>query len=206
MKRVKIYQNGKALSPSRVKAIIRKELHLSKRGYEKYYDITRNKLRNYERATGAKPQSTLQFLYNRANYKIKARADRVKYEKSYKARYIESFTSRSSGKSGYGKLEKERIFAKTEKHIQKTMGEFIKDNPNAKLIYEELKDNPISALQALKAYADTRKDYQTDVSGKVKKTDKAVFGGTGGTNNDYDDDALYDILNEYGGGSYRGIE
>jgi len=198
MKRTVIYRNGKPLSQTKVVAYIRKELRLSKNAYNKYYDITRNKLRNYERVTGAPKQSVTQFLYNRARFKARARSEGLTYTKSYKARFIEKFTSRSTGKVSYGKLELQRINKETERYTKKIYGDFIKKNDYAQKLVKEIKD-PKQRLKALNEYASRRKDLALERKGEVRLSQPFEKGRRGGTNEEYDEQAYNDILEKYGG-------
>lgn len=213
IERVKIRKNGKLLTQTQVASIIRKELHLSKNKYQKLYDITRNKLRNYERITGAKPQSTLKFLYNRATFKQRLRYENnslvklgekpLRYRRSFKAQFIESFTSKSTGRTTYTQKELEHINYITEKHINKVYGDLIEKNEYAKKIVEKFKD-PVQRLKALNSYTEKRNNGKVPVkSDRRGRKTEVPFGSneTVGTNGNNDKQYYDDVIKEHGGSS-----
>jgi len=201
MERFEVYRNGKKLTNRQVRKYIRKELHISSKRYKKYYDIMRNKLRNYEKATGSKPQSVTQFLYNRAKYKAKARYEGFKYIKSSKAKLIESFSSRSSGKTSYGLREQANVNKLLDNYTKRVYNPLIKTNKYARRIYETIKDFK-ERLKALSEFATNRRDVVEQQNGTLTFQEDIIFGTMGQSSDGKEDEKIYnDIVTKYGGTS-----
>lgn len=198
------------LIPSTYKQIrtkIQKELGLTKRQYQKVYDVTRNKLRHYERVTGANKQSALSYLYHKASSIEAHRRSGVRYVQSNKSKFIESFSSRSSGikTEGITKDERKLLFS----HIEKTFGSgrthsgLVYQNEYAKRIAENIKD-PQKRLQALTEYANRRRDLiKEDKHGAIKQNEKRIpftNDGRSDTSGSYDEEAYNETMEKYGGG------
>lgn len=199
-----IIKNGKLLTTRQIQREIRQGLHLTKSQFNKYYDITRNKLRNFERTTGAKKQSVLKFLYLRVRYKEKARREGFKYIISNKARYIEKFTSVSSGKKDYVLTDK--LKEDTTNYIKNVYGSketgtgLIAKNEYAQKIMERFKGDPVKQLKALNEFANRRNDLIKQTADGQVDANPVQKGREGGTNTDYDEEAYNDAIDKYGGG------
>lgn len=149
-----ITKKGKLLTTQEVRKVIMKGFNLkSRRAYEKFYDIFRNKLRAYERYTGAKRQSVQEYLYKQAVTKMR---EGKKYRPSLKTQRIMRFTSVSSGKKGEQYFKSQRVLEKlapdTRKSVLKQFGGLIAKNDQAKYLYDHIKD-PRKLEKALTEYA-----------------------------------------------------
>lgn len=185
-------------------ATIRKGLGLSKRQYEKYYDITRNKLRHYERVTGAKKQSALQYLYYKARTKENYAKSGKEYSQSIKSKFIESFSSRSSGitSTNIKKEDRQLIYKYTRDIFGTKRGErgLVGQNKYAQQIVKNIKD-PQKRLQALTEFANRRRTLvKMDADKRLLSKDRLPFSSdrSGSPENEYDEDAFNEIMELYG--------
>lgn len=150
---------------------------LTKRGLEKEYDKTRNKLRHYERVTGAKKQNPYAYLY----YKGEAqRRYGKKYTPSNKARYIESFSSRSSGIKSTDVSERtERITTETIKNIYGTYDDkggtgLLATNKGARALFRKYEGDPVKQLQALNMYASLRSKELKAIKHRIRNGEEVT--------------------------------
>lgn len=167
------YSNGQKIKMTNkeVKQYIMKQNKWTSEQYNKQYDIIRNKLRayeSYERASGKKvqTQSVQSLLYKEARAK---KREGVNYKPSIKMQRIRSFTSVSSGKKGQEALThakyKARRTATYEDATYKQFSGLINNNPQAKFIYDSIKD-PVQREKALS-------DYANMVKAKINEQDEA---------------------------------
>lgn len=145
--------------------------------YNKYYDISRNKLRAYERYMKSKgspiqEQSVLEFLYKEARAMKREGAN---YTPSARMQTIKGFSSISSGKAGTKALQGQRYQNRASQLItNETYRKFkglIDANDKARALYEALIDEPVKQLQ-------TMIDFATRMHAELG-TDKgeAIFSG-----------------------------
>lgn len=175
-----------------VKQYIMKQNKWTSEQYNKQYDILRNKLRafeSYERASGKKvqAQSVQSLLFKEAKAK---KREGVNYKPSIKMQRIRSFTSVSSGKAGQkaltGKRYMQRRTALYEDATYKQFMGFIDNNPQAKFIYESVKD-PIKREQALSDYAANVK-AKINEQDEVEENEAIPYGETYGSDTAFDFD------------------
>jgi len=179
-----------------VKAYIMKTNKWTTEQYNKKYDILRNKLRSYEayeKASGraVKPQSVQSLLFKEAKAKQRLGSD---YTPSIKMQRIRSFTSVSSGRAGQralqGRLYQQRRASTYEDATFKQFRGLVENNPQAKLIYDAIKD-PVKREKALT-------DFANKLHAKINEQDEVVeseaipFGETYGS-----DDAIDFDMEEY---------
>lgn len=182
---------------------------LTTKDYNKLYDITRNKLRQFERITGNQKQSPLQFLYYKARYKENMIKSGQRYKQSYKSSFIDKLTSRSSGYKGeLSKQEKSLVYKYTrdifgtKRSTQIIEGEKIKyglvaQNKYAQMIYDKYRNDPVKRLKALTEFANRRRALiKLDPDKKYVKKDALPFSSdtSGSPSNEYDKEAYNDIL------------
>ena len=175
-----------------VKQYIMKQNKWTSDQYNKQYDILRNKLRayeSYERASGKKvqTQSVQSLLYKEAKAK---KREGVNYKPSIKMQRIRSFTSVSSGKKGREALTHERYRARRtatyEDATYKQFGGFIEANPQAKFIYESVKD-PVKREKALSDYANKVK-AKINEQDEVEENEAIPYGEVYGSDTQFDFD------------------
>ncbi len=189
----KIKNGQKVKMTSReVKQYIMKQNKWTSEQYNKQYDILRNKLRafeSYERMSGkdVQTQSVQSLLFKEAKAKKREGAN---YKPSIKMQRIRSFTSVSSGKAGQkaltGKRYMQRRTASYEDATYKQFSGFIDNNPQAKFIYESIKD-PIKREQALIAYAEKVK-ARINEQDEVEEAEAIPYGETYGSDTAFDFD------------------
>lgn len=149
-----IYRNGKKLSNSEIRFTIMKANNITSiRDYEKFYDITRNKLRNYELFTGKKKESVREFLYKEARSKLYYGKD---YKMTIERQRINEFTSMSTGKAIQKALKTPKFInnalSKYEQEVYIQFKGLIEKNPMAREIWENVIDI-FKRDQALKDFA-----------------------------------------------------
>ena len=174
MAREKYYRwsNGKKIemTSKEVKAYIMKVNGWTSEQYNKQYDIMRNKVRAYEayersNKRQVKTQSVQGLLFKEAKEKKRYGSD---YQPSIKMQRLRSFTSVSSGKAGQkaltGKKYKSRRQAIYEDATYKQFKALIRDNPQAKKIYESI-NNPVKREEALT-------DFANKIHAKIDEQDR----------------------------------
>ena len=175
-----------------VKAYIMKQNKWTSDQYNKQYDILRNKLRSYEayeKASGRdiKAQSVQGLLFKEAKAKKRLGSE---YKPSIKMQRIRQFTSVSSGKKGQkslqGKKYMERRAATYEDATYKQFKGLIENNPQAKLIYDSIK-NPSKREEALSDFANKLK-AKINEQDEVIETEAIPFGETYGSSDVIDFD------------------
>lgn len=162
-----IYRNGKKLSNNEIRETIMKANNIkSVREYEKFYDITRNKLRNYETFTGKKKESVREFLYKEARSKLYYGKD---YKPTIERQRINEFTSLSTGKAIQKALTSPKFInkavSKYEQEVYKQFKGLIEKNPTAREIWENVQDI-FKREQALKDFAN-KLHAELDAIGKA---------------------------------------
>ena len=188
------YQNGQRvpMTSREVKAYIMKVNGWTTEQYNKQYDIMRNKVRAYEayerqsgRSTGS--QSVQGLLFKEAKAKKRMGAD---YTPSIKMQRIRSFTSVSSGKAGQRALQSERYRKRRAKTYEdatyKQFKGLIDNNPQAKAIYESIKD-PVKREQAMADYAN-KLGAKINEQDEVNESEAIPFGETYGSTDAIDFD------------------
>lgn len=171
--------------------------------YRKNYDIFKNKLRayeNYRRAHGAKveTQSPADILYKQAKSKERQGAS---YEPSLEMKRIYSFSSVSITKGKKLAQNKESLYTAKRNAIfedttSKQFAGFIKSVPQAKEIYDKIKD-PVLREEALKDLAEALHYKKKEIEEMRKKekengtpADSIPYGeATGSDAVDFDVDA-----------------
>lgn len=156
-KKIYISENGvkRDLTPSEVKARTIKNLGITPKEYEKLYDRTRNRVRNYEKyqrlqGVEVEPRNIAHFLYFESRAMKRYGAD---YKPSTVTSNILSFSSASTGQ-GISKKVEENINKRYREYILQRFGSLINSNEGAAAIYSALYNEPAKLEQALTKYAD----------------------------------------------------
>lgn len=159
--------------------------------YRRIYERERNKLRNYERYTGAKKQSVSRFVKSRARWANTLRAKGLKYKPRETTKYIETFSgTRDKNINEY------EASINTQQYINNQFGDLIGRDKYAQAIQERYADNPSKQLQALSDYATERQRRYSDI--KKDATGRETIDKEGGIySKEVSEEAYERIINTY---------
>lgn len=188
----KIYKtvNGQKveLNARQVKNFIMKVNHWTSEEYNKQRYIIKNKLRTYEAFTDTKTtQSPVNFLYFEAKAKQRQGDN---YKPSLKAQRIREFTAIGSNKAIQKAMKSQKNRSNIENiyksYTEQQFAGLIKNNPQAKYIYDTIKD-PFKREQALTDFAN-KLNLKIDETQKVAEAQAIPFGETIGSSDEIDFD------------------
>lgn len=175
-KRIRVVRNGKTnyeevkIKRNEIKETIKKANGWDDETYKKKYDLFKNKLRAYESFINAsdpkgsqKKQSPIEILYKQAKAKERAKASGEAYEPSLEMKRIESFSALSITKGRQAVKSESYMKRYGKKYADYTARQFegyLKANPSAKAMYDELKAKGATPAQIERALSDhANKNY-----------------------------------------------
>lgn len=169
-KRIRVVRNGQTnyeevkVKRNEVKDVIKKAHGWDDATYRKQYDLFKNKLRAYESFIQAsdpkgtkKKQSPIEILYKQAKSIQRAKASGETYEPSLEMKRIESFSALSITKGRQAvKSESymQRYGKKYANYTAKQFEGYLKANPSAKAMYDELVAKGATPAQIERALSD----------------------------------------------------